>query len=101
MKDDVRNDLILLENLTAEYRILESQIDEIKARVIVELPVGSKIEASEGTFTVSQRSKWQYTPETQAREKSVKESQKREQQTGLAIESKGEPFIVYKSLKDV
>lgn len=100
MDDKLKVDLILLEELTTESRRIEKEIDEIKARVITILPVGTKVQAANGTFSIAQRSKWKYSPELEAQEKSVKESQKTEQQTGLAIESKGDPYLLYRAVKE-
>lgn len=100
MDEKVKTDLLRLENLTVEARLLDEEIDEIKARVVASLPVGTKVQAESGTFSVAQRSKWKYTPELEAREKRVKEDQKREQQMGLAQESHGDPYIVYKTSKE-
>ena len=100
MDEKLKQKFYRLENIKLEMASLSVEEEELKAELAPLVPEGKTIETQNGSFSVARRSKWQYSDLTQQRQKEVKAMEKEEQANGKAVETKGDPYIVYRSNKE-
>ena len=74
----------------------EAQLDELKPQVIEMMGDNDAIETDFGTFSLSKRRTWTYSPAITEREKQLKVDKKLEEQLGTAqyVEN---PILIYKN----
>lgn len=97
MNELTKTQLKRIEQLKIEIRERETEIEMLMPEVVPEIPEDAEIATERGTFTLGSRSKWEYSTLLTNLEKDVKARQKDEQQRGIAKETKGKPYLIYRS----
>ena len=83
--------------IKAAIKELEDQAEAIKPQIIEQLEVGTKYDIGTAVIELARgRAAWKYSEDTKQMELSLKERQKEEQQTGVAVQVLGEPYLVCK-----
>lgn len=87
------------EMLKIEIDRLTKEADALKPAILASVPLGAKIESEYGTLSVSSRPKWEFSETVRDMEDRVKNLKKQEMADGTAVETDGEPFLVFKAAK--
>lgn len=87
-------------SLKEQIKSLEDQLDILKPTVeliVIELnPVDKTVETDFGSFTMIPKRKYTYSDGVQLAEKSLKETKKNEEATGVATYTEA-PYLLFKS----
>jgi regulator of replication initiation timing len=75
----------------------ETELDELKPQVIEMMGDNDAIETDFGTFSISKRRTWTYTPALTEKEKQLKVDKKLEEQLGTATYTEA-PVLMYRQL---
>jgi hypothetical protein len=86
------------EEIKIQMKELETEAKALQPDIIPAMPEGP-VKTEYGTFTVRSKDSYVYSPETQAREKALKETKDREVQEGIATLKPGEPYLQYNPKK--
>ncbi len=97
MNPALTTQLLRYEILKLEIKERETEAKMLANIIVPQLSADTKIQAKQGAFTLASRSKWKYTSQTERLAEQLKEQQEHEQQTGAAQETKGEPYLIYKT----
>lgn len=89
--------ILRYEQIKLEIKKLETEAEFIADALLSEIPDDAEIKARQGTLSITARTKWVYSLETQEAEKKLKDKQKQEQQLGIAKEEKGKPYLIYRT----
>lgn len=85
------------EILKLEIKEREAELEMLKPDVMAAIPEGADGVATErGTFTLQRRRAWEYSPAVKELESELKDTKKKEEQTGVAKEGFGAAYLVYK-----
>lgn len=91
MKETLERYAELKQIIKEAEKELEGLTDTVKEGI----EVGQVYDIGTAKITLSEgRTKWTYSAATQEFEENLKQTKKEEEQTGIAIASTGEPFIV-------
>lgn len=83
--------------LTAAAKTIEKQIADVKEHIVGVMVTEDikKIDSDFGTFILSERAVWEYSPQVELLEKNLKATKHQEQETGLA-KAQTSRFLTFK-----
>lgn len=99
MNEEQKADFLAYEELKIKEKEIKNELEILKEKILPLVHEGEKIVLSHGAIEMGKRDNWTYSDETQVMEKQLKEKQKYEIASGVAI-SKPTIFITYRENKE-
>jgi len=100
MTEEQKKALLRYEELKIQAKEIDAELEELKPILVKAIPVDKEIKARYGVFVLKARPKWEYSIPTQAVEKDLRETKKREEAEGIAKEIPGKPYPEYRENKE-
>ena len=98
MDTQIKDKIQKYEELKLAEKDIKEQAEELKKEItpyIIENYLDAELQLSKGKIVVKHRANWEFSPNTQQRQKEVKEMEKEEIAKGIA-KDKGTDYIEYR-----